>query len=190
MAQSVTAQLDEVIAEASTDKAWEHMEWMSREVPTRISGWEPAKRHADYLTDELTSYGFAAHQDVFPGLVAYPRPGKLIITSPVEQVIEGYTFAHSISTPPEGLEGELLYVGAGGEADYEGKDARGKIVLAEFGYGGVLLPSFPKFVIDGTKPSRAAWLLKEKLLPPVYWKGMLRGKEWMVKPEKITAKAS
>ncbi len=64
---------------------------------------------------------------------------------------------------------------------------RGKIVLAEFGYGGVLLPSFPKFVIDGTKPSRAAWFLKETLLPPVYWKAMLRGKEWMVKPEKVTA---
>ena len=67
---------------------------------------------------------------------------------------------------------------------------RGKIVLAEFGYGGALLPSFPKFVIDGTKPSRAAWLLKEKLLPPVYWRGMLRGKEWMVKPEKVSVKAS
>ncbi len=62
---------------------------------------------------------------------------------------------------------------------------RGKIVLAEFGYGGALLPSFPRFVIDGTRPSRAAWFLKEKLLPPVYWRGMLRGKEWMVKPEKV-----
>ncbi len=28
---------------------------------------------------------------------------------------------------------------------------RGKIVLAEFGYGGKLLPSFPKWVIDGQK---------------------------------------
>lgn len=65
---------------------------------------------------------------------------------------------------------------------------RGKIVLAEFGYGGTLLPSFPKFVIDGTKPSRAAWILKEKILPPVYWKAMLRGKEWMAKPEKVSAK--
>lgn len=64
---------------------------------------------------------------------------------------------------------------------------RGKIVLAEFGYGGTLLPSFPRWVIDGTEPSRAAWLLKEKLLPPVYWKGMLRGREWMVKPEKVSA---
>jgi len=64
---------------------------------------------------------------------------------------------------------------------------RGKIVLAEFGYGGALKPSFPKWVIDGTKPSRAAWLLKEKMLPPIYWKAMLRGKEWMARPEKITA---
>src|SRR6056297_411696 len=64
---------------------------------------------------------------------------------------------------------------------------KGKIVLAEFGYGGALLPSFPKWVIDGTQPTRAAWFLKETLLQPVYWKGMLRGKEWMVKPEKVSA---
>jgi sulfide:quinone oxidoreductase len=64
---------------------------------------------------------------------------------------------------------------------------RGKIVLAEFGYGGKLLPSFPGFLIDGTRPSRAAWLLKERILPPVYWRGMLRGHEWMARPEKISA---
>ena len=63
---------------------------------------------------------------------------------------------------------------------------RGKIVLAEFGYGGALLPSFPKWLLDGTKPSRAAWLLKEQILPPIYWKAMLRGREWMAKPEKVT----
>ncbi|MBT8410198.1 MAG: TIGR01244 family phosphatase [Octadecabacter sp.] len=65
---------------------------------------------------------------------------------------------------------------------------RGKIVLAEFGYGGALLPSFPKFLIDGTKPSKAAWFLKEKVLPPIYWKAMLKGREWMAAPEKVTAK--
>ena len=62
---------------------------------------------------------------------------------------------------------------------------RGKIVLAEFGYGGALKPSFPKFVIDGTKPSRVAWFLKEKMLPSIYWQGMLKGKEWMAKPEDL-----
>ena len=65
---------------------------------------------------------------------------------------------------------------------------RGRIVLAEFGYGGTLLPSFPKWLIDGTKPSRLAWFLKEKLLPPIYWKAMLRGKEWLAKPEKVSVK--
>ncbi len=64
---------------------------------------------------------------------------------------------------------------------------RGRIVLAEFGYGGVLKPSFPSFLIDGTKPSRLAWLLKERILPPIYWKGMLRGHEWLARPEKISA---
>ncbi|MFV0246133.1 MAG: TIGR01244 family sulfur transferase [Qingshengfaniella sp.] len=64
---------------------------------------------------------------------------------------------------------------------------RGKIVLAEFGYGGTLKPSFPKWLIDGTRPTRAAWLLKERLLPPIYWQAMLRGREWLAKPEKVTA---
>ncbi len=64
---------------------------------------------------------------------------------------------------------------------------RGKIVLAEFGYGGTLLPSFPTWMIDGTKPTRAAWLLKEQILPPIYWKAMLRGKEWMARPETVSA---
>jgi sulfide:quinone oxidoreductase len=64
---------------------------------------------------------------------------------------------------------------------------RGKVVLAEFGYDGVLLPSFPSWIIDGTKPSRAAWFLKEQVLPAVYWKAMLRGREWLASPEDVTA---
>jgi len=60
---------------------------------------------------------------------------------------------------------------------------RGKIVLAEFTYGGKVAPSFPSWLIDGTRPSRLAWLLKERILPPLYWKGMLKGREWMAKPE-------
>ncbi|WP_151446772.1 bifunctional protein tyrosine phosphatase family protein/NAD(P)/FAD-dependent oxidoreductase [Lacisediminimonas profundi] len=60
---------------------------------------------------------------------------------------------------------------------------RGKIVLAEFLYGGKVAPSFPKWLIDGTRPSRLAWLLKERILPPLYWQGMLKGREWLAEPE-------
>lgn len=60
---------------------------------------------------------------------------------------------------------------------------RGKIVLAEFGYGGVLLPTFPGWLIDPTRPSRLAWHLKASALPWIYWNGMLRGHEWLARPE-------
>ncbi|MGH1471272.1 MAG: beta-lactamase hydrolase domain-containing protein [Cellvibrionaceae bacterium] len=59
---------------------------------------------------------------------------------------------------------------------------RGKIVLAEFGYGGKLLPTFPKWLNNGTKPTKLAWFLKASVLPFVYWKGMLKGHEWLAKP--------
>ncbi|GGB73973.1 bifunctional protein tyrosine phosphatase family protein/NAD(P)/FAD-dependent oxidoreductase [Blastomonas aquatica] len=78
-------------------------------------------------------------------------------------------------------------------ADYDGYGScpltveSGKIVLAEFGYGGKLLPSFPTWLIDGTRPSRLSWLLKDTILPPIYWHGMLKGREWMVKPHMIGA---
>jgi sulfide:quinone oxidoreductase len=59
---------------------------------------------------------------------------------------------------------------------------RGKIVLAEFGYGGSLLPTFPSWLINGTEPSRLAWHLKASVLPWVYWNAMLRGREWLASP--------
>ncbi len=63
---------------------------------------------------------------------------------------------------------------------------RGKIVLAEFGYGGRLMPTLPKWILDGTKPTRLAWFLKKDVMPRLYWE-MLRGHEFMVKPDRVAA---
>jgi len=54
---------------------------------------------------------------------------------------------------------------------------RGKVVLAEFGYGGQLQPTFP---LDSTKPRWIWWILKAKLLPIIYWELLLKGREWLV----------
>ena len=78
-----------------------------------------------------------------------------------------------------------------GQARYDGYGScpltveRGKIVLAEFTYGGKLAPSFPGWLIDGTKPSVLAWYLKERILPPIYWEAMLKGREWMAEPDMV-----
>jgi len=51
--------------------------------------------------------------------------------------------------------------------------AIGKAVLAEFGYGNVLMPSFG--FIDPTEESWAVWIMEEKMLQPAY-NAMLLGK--------------
>ncbi|PIJ50438.1 pyridine nucleotide-disulfide oxidoreductase [Erwinia sp. OLTSP20] len=53
--------------------------------------------------------------------------------------------------------------------------ARGKVVLAEFGYNGRLLPTFP---LNPLKPHWLGWFLKTRFLPWFYWKGLLQGVEW------------
>ncbi|MBO6574595.1 MAG: NAD(P)/FAD-dependent oxidoreductase [Rhodothermales bacterium] len=49
----------------------------------------------------------------------------------------------------------------------------GKLVLAEFDYDNRPDPSFP---FDTTKERASMYLLKRHILPPLYWKGMLRGR--------------
>lgn len=59
---------------------------------------------------------------------------------------------------------------------------KGKVVLAEFGYGGKLLPTFP---LDPTRARRSMWFLKATLLPWFYWNGMLKGREWLTRLAKV-----
>ncbi len=54
---------------------------------------------------------------------------------------------------------------------------KGKVILAEFGYGGRLMPTFP---LDPTRARRLMWFLKATFLPDFYWWGMLKGREWFV----------
>lgn len=49
--------------------------------------------------------------------------------------------------------------------------SKGRIMLAEFGYDGVVMPSFP---LDPRVPRRSYWWLKKYYLPALYWR-MLKG---------------
>lgn len=89
--------------------------------------------------------------------------------------------AQNLCNMLDGIEPEYVYDGYGScPLTVE----RGKIVLAEFGYGGKLLPSFPDWINKGTEPSKRAWVLKANFLPWFYWNGMLKGREWLAEPQK------
>ena len=49
----------------------------------------------------------------------------------------------------------------------------GRLVLAEFGYDGAILESFP---FDQSKERWSMYQLKRHLLPQLYWHGMLKGR--------------
>lgn len=95
---------------------------------------------------------------------------------------QGPVVAHNVIDALAGRAPSALYDGYGScPLTVE----RGKVVLAEFKYGGELAPSFPPWLLDGRRPTRAAWWLKERILPPLYWQGMLKGREWMAQPEPV-----
>lgn len=77
--------------------------------------------------------------------------------------------------------------GKGEEAVYDGYSScplttsKGKIMLAEFCYDGLVTPSFP---LDPRIPRMSYWWLKKSFLPYLYWEIVVRGKNWPITHKK------
>ena len=130
--------------------------------------------------------------DVDPGTLRHKTFANVYSLGDVTNTPNAKTAAAARKQAPVVAHNLLATQGAAqGEARYDGYGScpltveRGKIVLAEFTYGGKVAPSFPRWLIDGTRPSALAWYLKERILPPLYWDAMLKGREWMAQPEMV-----
>ena len=132
--------------------------------------------------------GFVA---VDPATLAHPRWPDVFALGDVAATSNAKTAAAARKQAPVVAVNLLATLdGATPWAAYDGYGScpltveRGKIVLAEFGYGGKLLPSFPPWLLDGRTATRRAWFLKDRVLPPIYWHGMLKGREWLAVPQR------
>ncbi|WP_372876566.1 TIGR01244 family sulfur transferase [Pseudomonas sp.] len=119
----------------------------------------------------------------------HPRFGNIFSLGDVCAAPNAKTAAAVRKQAPVVAENVLaVLAGHGPRALYDGYGAcpltveRGKVVLAEFGYGGKLLPTFP---LEPTVPCRLAWELKVKLMPRIYFDLMLRGHEWLAAPKRL-----
>lgn len=126
----------DMLAQLSVERAWQDIAWLSQEVPERLSGSSQEERAATYLRDQLVAAGIPSQIHRLPGLVSFPEKCQVEVLSGegVTGQFTGMTFAQSGSTPSEGVDGELIYIGPGSEKDYKDKDVRGKIVLASLSY--------------------------------------------------------
>ncbi len=126
--------LDSMLKELSSDEAFRHIESITKEFPMRLAGSQGLKWMAEYTRGVLESYGVDATVHELDGFLSFPGYSELKILSPTQKSIPSRAFAHILSTPKAGIEGELVFVGSGGEEDYRGKDVRGKVTLSELSY--------------------------------------------------------
>ena len=125
----------QVIEEISAANVRADVERIVKEIPHRAAGSENGRRMAEYSRDAMLAIGVADTRIYeLPAIVSFPEHAEFRVQSPTEIAMQANTLGHSLETMPEGLSGELVYVGSGTYADYEGKDVRGKIVLTELSY--------------------------------------------------------
>jgi hypothetical protein len=125
----------QVIEEVSARNVRAHVERIVKEIPHRAAGAENGRRMAEYSRDAMKAVGVTdAVIHELPAIVSFPEHAEFRVQSPTEIAIQANTLGHSLETMPEGISGELVYVGAGALADFEGKDVRGKIILTELSY--------------------------------------------------------
>jgi hypothetical protein len=94
----------------------------------RLSGSAPEAESAAYVRDQLAAAGLESEIVWHDALISLPGPARLVVAG---REIECITHSFSASTPPAGLDGELVYVGRGTAAEYARADVRGKIALIE-----------------------------------------------------------
>lgn len=120
-----------IIKELDNKKINNHLEYLVNNVGERLSGTEKIKIAAEYIKNELESYGLESKIDKFPMYHSYPKEAELRLLYPEDKIIATEPVCHITSTLPEGIEGELIYIKNGGYEDYKDKDVRGKILLAD-----------------------------------------------------------
>ena len=133
-------------ASVNTAEAWQHVEKLS--TIERLAGTPAEKQAVDYIMGKLAAYGVPTELHEFESFVSYPLESTLEILSPERLTIPCRPRAFAASTPPSGIEAEVVYIPtdadhstrstmifaqAGRSEDYAQYDVTGKIVLTTAG---------------------------------------------------------
>ena len=110
----------------SASKLMEYTRNIARWV--RSSGSEPEARAFDYLETTLRGFGLDVHREQHDALISWPGKASLEVVGTPPRDVECITHAFAAPTPADGLEGEVVDLGAG---EFGGQQHRGKIGLID-----------------------------------------------------------
>lgn len=122
-----------VLSNISVEKTYEHVQNIVS-IGQKLAGSAEEIKFVEYISKVLENYNvdYVVHE--FPGYVSHPKSGEVRVTYPETREISCSVFAQIASTPPDGIESEVAYVGAGGLDDYKNVEVKGKITLADLSY--------------------------------------------------------
>jgi len=128
--------LTQLLDQIKVDNIWDRATHICDTWPDRLPGTPGAKEYAEYVADYYKEIGLDDVKiHVGMGLLKNPGPADVRLTiNGKEEKLNCNANAQCGDTPIGGFSGELVYVGPGGEDNYEGVDAKGKVILTELSY--------------------------------------------------------
>jgi len=141
---------DPILLEYSGELAYAHVQILALNRQRAVEEYAGTYMETEYMQEMATRYGLSdVRADYFPsGDVWVPEVGDLWMVEPIQKKIASLTMvpaALASGSSSGEWEGEVVYVGAGGPADYAGKDLAGKIVLGNTSVGSVFSNAVGRF---------------------------------------------
>jgi hypothetical protein len=131
---------DPILNEVSGEQALVHVQLLSANRDRQAEEYQNQYFETTYISEMARQYGLSdVRVDFFPTRDVWDGvEGDLWLLQPIREKIASLTMVPTALAPGSrsaDVEAEVVYVGAGKEPDYAGKDARGKLVLGSASVG-------------------------------------------------------
>ena len=121
----------------TNSKAYENTEYIVDHYGNRFMGTESERKAKDHILALFKAYGLEnPHEEPYRYCGWKRGPCKVEMISPVQREIWAFAHPHSGSTPPGGMEAEVIDLGKGVQQDFEANadKIKGKIVMVTTGW--------------------------------------------------------
>lgn len=127
-----------VVGDLWTDsKIYENTEYVVDHIGNRFMGTESERMAKDHILWLFKTYGLEnPHEEPYQYIGWKRGPCEVEMLSPINREIWSFAHPHSGSTPPGGIEAEVINLGKGVQQDFEknGDKIKGKIVMVTTGW--------------------------------------------------------
>jgi hypothetical protein len=117
------------VNQVSRENLMEHTRTITRW--KRHAGTPEELEAARYMEAELARMGYTTRMILHDAYISVPGEATLQVTEPQSKKIECITHSFALSTPAEGLAGELVYAEQGSAGELAAAGAAGKIALVD-----------------------------------------------------------